>query len=365
MPERVNHHMMMLARDVRAITQEELARRLRIGQGTLSKYENGVLDVPDDFVPTLARDLGFPKEFFYQPGQPYGFPPFHYRKRKRLSAKALNRIVAEMNIRRMHIAKLARSFDLKTNRFIPEIDMDEFRTPARRRPDIEDVARSVRELWMLPRGPIANMTELIEENGGIIIPCDFETDLIDAMSQRIDGMPVLFFVNINSPADRVRYTLAHELGHMVLHTINLKDDEKMEDDADHFAGAFLLPAEEIKVHLRRFDLRQLANMKGYWKVSMQAIAFRAARLKLITPYQNKMFWIEMGKLGYRKREPNEPKKEPPALLRQMIVFHQRRLGYSVSDLARLLCLEVAEFQTMYSPEIIDPTPQKPRLRLVI
>ena len=105
---------------------------------------------------------------------------------------------------------------------------------------------------MLPRGPIANMAGLIEENGGIIIPCDFERDLIDAMSQRIDGMPVLFFVNMNSPADRVRHTLAHELGHMVLHTINLKDDEEMEDEADHFAGAFLLPADEIKVHLETF-----------------------------------------------------------------------------------------------------------------
>jgi hypothetical protein len=140
----------------------------------------------------LGHELGFPKEFFYQPGQPYGFPPFHYRKRKKLSAKTLNRVVAEMNIRRMHIAKLARSFDLKTNRFIPEIDMDEFRGSTRRLPEIEDVARSVREQWMLPRGPVANITELIERNGGIAIPCDFETELIDSMSQRIDGMHVLF-----------------------------------------------------------------------------------------------------------------------------------------------------------------------------
>ena len=49
---------------------------------------------------------------------------------------------------------------------------------------------------MLPRGPIANMAGLIEENGGIIIPCDFETDLIDAMSQRIDGMPESCFLSI-------------------------------------------------------------------------------------------------------------------------------------------------------------------------
>jgi Zn-dependent peptidase ImmA (M78 family) len=364
MTDRVNHHMVTLARDSRGVTQEELAFRLRVGQGTFSKYENGVLDIPDDFVPALARELKYPEEFFYQSGQPYGFPPFHYRKRKKLSSKVLGRIIVEMNIRRMHIAKLARSFDLKTNRFIPELDMDEYQGQSRRRPDIDDIARSVRELWMLPRGRVANMMELIEENGGIVVPCNFQSDLIDAMSQRIDGMPVIFFANINSPADRVRYTLAHELGHMVLHTISLKDDDEMEDEADHFAGAFLLPADEIKVQLRRFDLRHLANMKGYWKVSMQTIAMRAYRLNLITPYQQKMFWMEMGKLGYRKREPNEFKKESPGLLRRMIAFHQRRLGYSVPDLARLLCLQIGEFEAMYHPEVLDPTPRRPSLRLV-
>jgi hypothetical protein len=72
----------------------------------------------------------------------------------------------------------------------------------------------------------------------------------------------------------------------------------------------------------------------------------------------------MGKLGYRKREPNEPKKEAPTLLRQMIALHRRRRGYSEADLARLLCLEVTEFQEMYGPEIIDPIPHRPNLRLV-
>ena len=221
---------------------------------------------------------------------------------------------------------------------------------------------------MVPRGPVANMVGLLEANGGIIIHCDFGTDLIDAMSQRIDGMPVLFFVNVNAPSDRVRYTLAHELGHMVLHTITVKDDDEMEDEADAFAGAFLLPADDIRPQLRRFDLRQLANMKGYWKVSMAAIAVRAERLRLITPYQSKMFWIEMGKLGYRRREPNEPPKEHPNLLRQMVAFHINKLGYSIGEMAKLLCLRVSEFSDMYRPEVLgDPFGsggERPRLRLV-
>ena len=105
--QKFNHHMLTLAREARGLTQAELSARLSIGQGTLSKYENGIFPAPDDFVSELGRALGYPTAFFYQLDQPYGFPPFHYRKRKKLSVKALGRIGAEMNLRRIHVSKLA------------------------------------------------------------------------------------------------------------------------------------------------------------------------------------------------------------------------------------------------------------------
>jgi Zn-dependent peptidase ImmA (M78 family)/transcriptional regulator with XRE-family HTH domain len=364
--EKFNHHMMVLAREARGHTQAEMAERLGVGQGTLSKYETGFLDPPRDFVSELAAEVRLLPSFFFEPGRPYGLPPFHYRRRKKLSTKSLAQIVAEMNIRRLHIAKMLLSFGLHKNAFIPEFDPDEYRGKGSSCLTPEEAARVIREMWMLPNGPIENMVDLLEKNGGIVIPCDFGTDLLDAMSQRIEGFPVLFFVNINSPADRLRHTLAHELGHMVLHTINVKSDEEMEDEADGFAGAFLLPASELRPQLRQFNLRQLANLKLYWKVSMAAIAVRASRLNFITPYQSKMFWIEMSKLGYRKREPNEPAKEYPSLLKKMISYHLMKLGYSSNELAQLLHLTIAEFQEMYRSEILgEPNaPMRPSLRLV-
>jgi Zn-dependent peptidase ImmA (M78 family)/transcriptional regulator with XRE-family HTH domain len=358
--ERFNHHMLTLARDSRGITQAGLARLIGMGQGTLSKYETGVLVAPDEFADEAGRALGYPATFFFQTGQPYGFPPFHYRRRKKLSAKALGKIVAEMNIRRMHVRKFATSFPMPTNRFIPEIDVDEFQGRSRQPATIDELARSLRESWMLPPGPIESVVDILEENGGIVIPCDFGTDLLDAMSQRIDGLPVLFFVNANAPADRLRHTLCHELAHMALHTTAFKGDEEMECEADEFAGAFLLPSDEVRNQLRRFDLPHLANMKAHWKVSMASIAVRAHRLKLISDYQSKMFWIEMGKNGFRKREPNEPSREPSKKLRQMVEFHRKSLGYSDENLADMLCLHVPEFQKMYSFD----APPKPHLRII-
>ena len=363
---RFNYRMLTLAREARSLTQAELAQCASIGQGTLSKYETGILEPPEESISDLAHVLKFPDSFFFQAGRPHGLLPFHYRKRKKLSAKVLGRIVAEINIKRMHVQKMLVSFELESNSFIPEVDRDEYHGGKRGRLDIEDVARSVREMWMLPSGPIPNMIELIEDNGGIVIPCDFGTDLIDAVSQRIDGMPVLFFFNTHAPSDRVRHTLAHELGHMILHTTGLADDEVLEKEADTFAGAFLLPADEVRPQLGRFDLRHLANMKGYWKVSMAALAVRADRLNLITPYQRKKFWMEMSRLGYRKREPNEPPREISTLLRRMVSFHQRQLGYTTQEMAKLLDLLEAEFAEMYGPEMLGAPNSggRPHLRLV-
>lgn len=357
---RFNHHMLTLARDSRGLTQAQLADAMGVGQGTLSKYETGVHEAPAEFAEDAGRALGYPASFFFQAGRPYGFPPFHYRKRKKLSAKALGKIIAEMNIRRMHIEKLSRSFPFSTNRFIPEIDRDEYQGRTKKRVTIDDLAQLLRETWMLPSGPIENVVDLIEENGGIVVPCDFGTDLLDAMSQRIDGLPVLFFVNTASPMDRLRHTLCHELAHMVLHTTEFKEDGEMECEADEFAGAFLVPPEELRRQLRRFDLPHLANMKAHWKVSMAAIATNAQRHNFITQYQYKNFFIEMSKLGYRKREPNEPPREHPKILRQMIEFHRKSLDYSETDISNLLCVTLEEFRSLYQS---DPLP-KPHLRLV-
>ncbi len=257
-------------------------------------------------------------------------------------------MTAEMNIRRMHLSVLLKSYDGRSNGFIPEIDRDEYRGGYGREFSVEDAARYLRELWMLPDGPIDNVIELLEEKGGVVIPCNFDSDLIDAVSQRIDGMPVMFFVNMNAPSDRIRWTLCHELGHMVLHTTAVIDDEEMEAEADRFAGAFLLPEKEFRRQLKKFDLRQVANLKRYWKTSMQAIAMRAFSLKMITPHQRKMFFIQMGKLQYRKSEPYEPPKETPRKIAMMMRYFQSALDYSTSELSGAFGITEQKFGEMYA-----------------
>ena len=345
--------MMTLARDSRGLTQTELACCIGVKQGTVSKYEAGLLEPPADFINELASALGYAVDFFFQTGRPYGMPPFHYRRRKKLGVKPLSKIIAEMNIRRIHLDIFLRSYDMLEVKKIPEIDRDEYRGGHGKAFSVEDIARHLRECWLVPDGPIENVIDLIEGNGGFVIACNFESDLIDAVSQRIDGMPVLFFVNMNAPADRIRYTLCHELGHMVLHTTTILEDEEMEVEADRFAGAFLMPAMELRSQLQWFDLRQVANLKRYWKVSMAAITMRAFHLGLITPHQKKVFFIQMSKSGYRIAEPHEPPKEYPRKVRGIISYFVSVLGYTKAELAKTLFVSEGELDRLYSFGEVD------------
>jgi Zn-dependent peptidase ImmA (M78 family)/DNA-binding XRE family transcriptional regulator len=335
-----NPDMLKLARDVRELTQSDLARETGFTQALISKLENGLIGQPsDEVLGKLSEVLGFPQAFFSQLERAEGFPHFHFRKRSRLGAKPLGHINAVINMRRMHIAKLARSYEAEVHKPIPQIDLDHAGiTP-------EKLAERLREYWMLPRGPIGDLTQVIEDAGGIVVHCRFGTNLLDGISFRSAGLPPVFCMNREVPGDRYRFSLAHELGHMVMHAIP-DDDDKMEQEAHRFAAAFLMPATDIRAHLSTPKLTTLGRAKAYWKVSIKSLIKRSHELKLITDLQYKNLMVSYSK-AFKEGEPHEIEVERPARLKDMVTYHIDRLGYSIADLASLLCLSQDETQRAY------------------
>ena len=220
MPETFNRALLQVARAARGFTQGELAQRASVTQALVSKLENGLTTDPTtETLEALAAALNFPAAFFYSSEQPHGLPPFHYRKRARLGAKVLNKIEADINIRRIHLSRLLQSFDHHVDRGFPAIDLaKEQWTPQR-------AAQVLRGYWLVPRGPIDNLTALIERAGAIVVQINFETPLLDALSFRLPGLPPLIFMNSVVPGDRYRFTLAHELAHLALHNHPAGDEE--------------------------------------------------------------------------------------------------------------------------------------------
>lgn len=149
--------------------------------------------------------------------------------------------------------------------------------------------------------------------------------------------------------DRIRFTLAHEIGHLIMHQIPPSDNSDIEKEADMFAAEFLMPKEAISYSLSDLSLQKLAALKPYWKVSMAALLKRAADLGKITQRQARYFWTQMGKKGYRIQEPPEltPPTETPWLLEEIIKVHKNDLKYSLSDLCNAISINENEFLSIY------------------
>jgi Zn-dependent peptidase ImmA (M78 family)/transcriptional regulator with XRE-family HTH domain len=329
-----NPEMLILARESWGFSQTELAELVAVNQGTISRIEAGLLSPSDDILKGFAEQLEFPEKFFTQSDKIYGFNStvFFHRKRQSLADKVLRRLHAQMNLCRMRIDRLTRSIQTQVDfRFV-------HMEPVEYAGGVAAIARLVRSTWLLPPGPVRNLTQAIEEAGGIVVEFDFQTKQADAISEWVPGFAPMFLVNSNSniPWDRRRLTLAHELGHVILHKF---PDPKMEEEANEFAAEFLMPRRDIKPSLFGLTMAKLADLKRVWKVSMQALIERAYQLKTITEYQRRLFYVNLNRGGRsRIHEPleNEYPPERPEVFRRLVRTHLEILGYSLRELALLL-----------------------------
>jgi Zn-dependent peptidase ImmA (M78 family)/DNA-binding XRE family transcriptional regulator len=340
--EHFNPEMLVLARQSRGISQRELARILSVSPGWLSKIEGGIKELPDDRLSKIAELLDYPMEFFTSNKRIFGpgVSELFHRKRHNIPMRILDKHQAQIEIRRMNIADLLDGVEIG-GLGIRTYDLYEFNG------NVQDIARTIRATWQMPRGPVRNVTEAIEYVRGIVIPVDFETKLIDATSCWPPNMPPLFFVNTNAPTDRLRFSLCHELGHIIMHQDN--PNPYMEHQANEFAAEFLMPEHDISPYLMNVSLEKLATLKPYWKVSMAAILQRAKDLGEITPRHAKTLWIQLGKAGYRVREPVELDipVETPTLLQEIIGTYSKEMDYTFPELAKLLRLHEHEICHIY------------------
>jgi Zn-dependent peptidase ImmA (M78 family)/transcriptional regulator with XRE-family HTH domain len=340
--KQINNEMVILARESRGYTQKDLADKLRITQSALSRVEGGLRGLTPATLRRLSEALNYPESFFTQRRKIYGvgLTEVFHRKRRCVSNRLLNKIYALIDIRTNEIARLLKSVETGTIDILP-INVNDYDGNAK------EVARIVRASWNMPHGPIQNLTAIIEHAGGIVVPFDFETSDIDAISHWLPGLPPIFFVNKFCPADRLRFTLAHELGHVIMH--QKTPDPFIEEQANEFAAEFLMPEKDIKPYLVDISLDKLASLKPYWKVSMAALLKRAIDLKVISYRRGTTLWTEISRAGYRIREPMnlDILVENPTLLKEIVRVYTHKMNYSIPELAHLLVLKQNEMQDIY------------------
>lgn len=354
-----NGAMLRIARQRKGFQQTEAAARLGIDQSLLSRIENGFAEPRDEVILRAEAVYEMPKSFFELTDPVYGAPvSVHpmWRRKADVTIREMDAIVAELNIRVMHLRRLLDAAEYSHANEVPRLDIEDFGHP-------EHVAALIRAHWKLPRGPIKDLTSLVERAGVLVSHSALGGAAVSGVTFAAPGLPPLIVLNSEQPADRLRFTLAHELGHLVMHRF---PSPSMEEEANAFASALLMPEQDIRPYFvgRRIDLALLAALKPEWKVAMQALLMRATSLELITRNQAQYLWKQISARRLRLREPPELDFEPerPSVIPSMLRVHTDALGYSIAELAKMLHVREHSLRDFYA--LADQASSRPRFTVM-
>lgn len=192
-----------------------------------------------------------------------------------------------------------------------------------RQQDLEQMAGATRAHWGLARRPIDNIVNLLERVGVIVAAEHMDTDRLDALSfWGPDGRPYVLLANDKQSYARRQHDAAHELAHLLLHRglsngeveANLK---RIEEQADQFAAAFLLPSDQYPVEVQALDLYEFERLKVRWKSSIKAQIYRLRTLSVLSDTMATSLFKRYSAKGYSKGEPYDDGAWPlqaPSLL---------------------------------------------------
>lgn len=335
-----------MARAIRQMTATDLASAASISAPWISQIENVKKTPGPELVRELARVLNFPVEFFYRPVKSQ--PPsdaFHFRATSKLAKKD------EATARSLSTLAIELSDWIEAT----------YHSPAPAIPEVQDLigsddelapeqaAEAVRGAWGLGVAPIKNLLQLLESKGAKVYSAGGPLQAIDAFSFRHGATPVIF-LNVHKSAERLRFDLAHELGHLVMHggSLNVEPGKEKEQAANDFASSFLMPRSDVigAIHGNNLMLEDVLTLKRRWRVSAMALNLRAHRLGVISDWTYSTLAKQLSMAGFRRGEPGSDLRAESSSLLTQVMSDMRSRGQGFSELARLLDVRAQDVQDL-------------------
>jgi Zn-dependent peptidase ImmA (M78 family)/transcriptional regulator with XRE-family HTH domain len=362
------------AREGLALSQTSLADLVDVSKQAISQYEKGADSPSGEVFDKLRKTLKHDAQFFLKPRHDsLSTNICFYRSLASTTKTARNKAEVWKMWSRELIAHVLEFVEFPNARFPSFNDLPS--DPNLLGMDrIETIAMDVREHWKLGEGPITNLVETAENSGAVVFRYGLDAETLDALSEWLqpENFPLVILNADKSVAVRSRLDLAHELGHMFLHSRMAEGELRhsdvfrlVEDQAFRFGAALLLPEHSFLEDLYSVSLDALLALKLKWKVSVAMMIERLKNLNIVTPDQYRRLRINYSARQWNKEEPydREIEIEQPQFLGKaiMLMLESRfqtidqfsaNTGFSRDWVERLLNL---------SPDLISP---KPRLRLV-
>lgn len=344
-----------MARELRELTRQELADRTdgAVSPSTLGQIEKGHTAPSAATIEAVATATGCPPEFFLR--RPGDLPhPGFLRSTRSAPAKARRRQIARARLLHDLVQEMEEHLRL------PETNLPLLEAPLGRRFDTEQAAEDLRAYWKVEPGPIPNVVRLLERNGLVVVRVKTFVSDIDAFSVFFDDRPVIVLGSDKGVTARSRFDAAHELGHVLLHRNTSPEVPGVEDQAQEFAAAFLMPASMIRNQLpRTADWSELMNLKARWRVSMQALLRRALTLEVMSQKQYDNARKAMSARGWLRDEPGDERLgavESPVMLERALE-QLDLMGYPLERMAKEAALPLYDLNEIRA----RTTPERPAL----
>lgn len=297
-----------LARKMAGMSLQDLADRIGnlVSKQSLNKYEQGLMNPTNEVLMVLSNALTIKPDFFLKKSAPE-IGVISFRKTASLLKKDEDSIIERVRYYIERLSEIERILNVDV-KFINPIADDIIKDSN----DVEAAATKLRIHWDLGSMPIPSIIEMLELKGIRILLID-NVDQFDGLAIITNnGIPVVA-VNIKGkPIERIRFTIIHELAHLLLNfSNNIKADQKLvEKLCHHFSSCFLLPSPMlIKMigsnHRNYIVINELISIKEYYGISIRAIVYRLLGLNVITQNYYQRWMIYMSKTYGQKDEPGK------------------------------------------------------------
>ena len=296
-----------LGRQLAGLRKSDLAQYLEMSPTAVAAWESGAKRPTAVTVARLALSLGVDPGFFaMRPDDVAALSATpHFRSLRSTTQLARDQAFAYGQL----AVDIATSLEKHVE--CPDPDVPSFPVPidADRAGDDgpERAARYVRDQWGMGVGPAPHLVRLLENHGVLIVFSPPQAASVDAYSFDSRLRPVVVLNPVKHDYYRQRFDVAHELGHLVMHSDAEPGGRSVEEHANRFAAELLMPAAEIRAELPTSmsgaAWQSLARSKEHWGTSLQALLYRARRLGTLTEVSYRNAMATLTSRGWRRGEP--------------------------------------------------------------
>lgn len=328
-----------LARKMAGFSLQDLAEALenKVSKQSLNKYEMGLMNPSGDVLAAISSVLKIKPEYFFKKSQ-VELGEIQFRKKASLSKKDEESIIEKVRDYVERCLEIENIVGVETEFINP---LKSFKIT--NKDDVELAAIKLRKDWDLGSDPIPNIIEMLELKGIKIFLID-DVDSIDGLAVFTSkGIPVILINTRDKSIERIRFTIIHELAHLLLNmdksiSDNTKEVEKL---CHFFSSCFLIPSIQlIKMIGGRsrsyINVNELISIKEYFGISIRAIVHRLKELKVITDTYYQRWVIYMSKTYGAKNEPGNYKGEEKSRVFDQLV--NRALAEEMISLGKAAAL---------------------------